>query len=340
MQVGIVGINHKIASLRLREGLAKACQRRFGPVNSVQGEHHFILLSTCNRTEVYFSSEDLAVTHTHLLGILRNDVDEEFDQKLYSFFGKDCFQHLCRVASGLDSAIVAETEIQGQVKGAYEAASTYHQLPKELHYLFQKSIMVSKQVRTQLQLGRGMPNLEHAVYNCGRKFFLQPEAARILFVGTSDINKKILQYLKEKRFIDITVCNRSDEAAQLVASARGLKTLEWSCLGEWPHYDWLVVGTKASEYLISGQVGAVSPKLIIDLSVPRNVNPRVGECSNVTLLNIDQIIQTLAIRNEQMTHDLVQAEHIVAQAAQQHVSRFRERERFQVGVRGLALVGA
>src|SRR5262249_51645888 len=123
MRIGVVGINHKLADLKLRETLAKACQRRFGPGQSTHGSHTFILLSTCNRTEVYFSSEDLAQSHSYFLSILNQEVDEDFDQKLYSYFGKDCFLHLSRVTSGLDSAIVAETEIQGQVKSAYENAN-------------------------------------------------------------------------------------------------------------------------------------------------------------------------------------------------------------------------
>ena len=82
MKVGVLGINHKLASLDLREVLAKICQRRLHPAQSTHGDHSFVLLSTCNRTEVYFSSNDLAETHSYLLNILRNDVDEDFDQKL------------------------------------------------------------------------------------------------------------------------------------------------------------------------------------------------------------------------------------------------------------------
>ncbi len=203
MRIGVVGINYKLADLKLREQLAKACQRRFGVTQSIPGHHHFILLSTCNRTEVYFSSEDLATTHTYLLSILRNDIEEEFDHKLYSFFGVDCFSHLARVASGLDSAIVAETEIQGQVKAAYEVAASYHSLPKELHFLFQKALGISKKIRSELQLGRGMPSLEHAILNIGRHFFKIPEKARILFIGASEINCKILFYLRTKNLYQI-----------------------------------------------------------------------------------------------------------------------------------------
>src|SRR5262245_20986881 len=116
MKVGVVGINHKLADLKLREQLAKNCQKCFGSLRAVNEHHHFILLSTCNRTEIYFSSEDLTTTHTYLLSILRMEVEGEFDHKLYSYFGVDSFCHLTRVTLGLDSAIIGETEIQGQVK--------------------------------------------------------------------------------------------------------------------------------------------------------------------------------------------------------------------------------
>jgi glutamyl-tRNA reductase len=339
MRVGVVGVNHKIAGVKLREALAKACQRRFGSQYTLHGDHHFILLSTCNRTEVYFSSEDLAATHIYLLGILRNEVDEEFDQKLYSYFGKDCFLHLSRVASGLDSAIIAETEIQGQVKGAYEAGAAYQNLPKEIHYLFQKSIMLSKQVRTDLQLGRGMPSLENAIYKCGKKFF-QPDQARILFIGVSEINRKILRYLKEKRYESITICNRSYDALSSLSKAEGVHALQWDQLSQWHEYDWLIVGTKAPNYLIKdvNVPTIIKTKLIIDLGVPRNVDPSIGERGGVTVLNIDEIIQTLAAHTEQMTHNVGQAERMIADATRNHIVRFRDKERFQI--HDLAVIGA
>ena len=91
MRIGVVGINYRLAELKLREALARTCQRRFAPSNIHPAEHTFILLSTCNRTEVYFCSDNLTESHSYLINILRNDIDEEFDQKLYAFFGSDCF---------------------------------------------------------------------------------------------------------------------------------------------------------------------------------------------------------------------------------------------------------
>jgi glutamyl-tRNA reductase len=330
MRVGVVGINHKLADLKLREMLAKACQRRFGPGQSTQENHTFVLLSTCNRTEVYFSSEDLASTHTYLLSILRNEVEQEFDQKLYSYFGQDCFLHLSRVTAGLDSAIIAETEIQGQVKNAYESAVEYATLPPEVHYLFQKSLTIGKKVRSKLQMRRGLPDLEDAILNTGMHLFEEPHKAKILFVGASEINLKVIGFLKEKQFPDITLCNRSLNHAQMVAEQFQLDILAWDKLQNWHDYDWIIFGTKSPEYVIQEQhipVHQISQKLVIDLCVPRNVEPKLGRHPNVTLLNIDQINRSLRNRTQRMIHSVTRAEELVSTAAQVHSDLFHQKEK-------------
>lgn len=323
MRVGVVGINHKLADLKLREELAKACQRWFGALQAIHEDHSFILLSTCNRTEVYFSSADLAASHTYLLSILRVEVEGEFDHKLYSYFGVDCFLHLARVTLGLDSAIIGETEIQGQVKLAYENTSDYHALPETLHFLFQKALGIAKKLRNELQLGRGMPNLEHAILQTGKQLFKNPEDVRLLFVGASAINQKILTFLKHKNFQKITLCNRSGEPSG--TEFYGVENLAWSQLKSWTDYDWIIFGTKSPNYLIKQEeIGdsSIGQKLIMDLCVPRNVDPRLGHDERITLLNIDQLNRLLQIRYRRMNHKIAEAEQRVVQAAQQQVSRY------------------
>lgn len=337
IRVGVVGINHKLADLKLREQLAKACQRCFGPLQAVHEQHFFVLLSTCNRTEVYFSSEDLASTHTYLLSILRNEVEDEFDHKLYSFFGIDCFSHLTRVTLGLDSAIIGETEIQGQVKLAYENTADYHTLPRAFHFLFQKALNISKKLRSELMLGRGMPNLEHAILQTGKHLFKNPEQISLLFVGASDINQKVLSFLKNRNFQNITLCNRSNEQSIHLADLYGVKYLAWSDLKSWQEYDWIIFGTKSPEYLITHQEiikGQYGQKLIMDLCVPRNVEPRLGQNSNITLLNIDQINRLLKIRHRKMTHTILEAEKRVSEATSQHAANYIAK-----GQRQLSLIG-
>lgn len=335
MRVGVVGINHKLADLKLREELAKACQRCFGALQAIHEDHSFILLSTCNRTEVYFSSSDLAATHTYLLSILRVEVEEEFDHKLYSYFGVDCFSHLTRVTLGLDSAIIGETEIQGQVKLAYENTSDYHVLPEALHFLFQKALGISKKLRSELQLGRGMPNLEHAVLQTGKHLFKNPEDVRILFVGASEINRKILAFLKSKNFQNITLCNRSGDQAGALADLHGVNYLSWAQLNSWTEYDWIIFGTKSPDYLIRREEVSqtqISQKLIMDLCVPRNVEPKLGQDSRITLLNIDQINRLLKIRHRRMNHTIDEAEERVAQATRQHADRYTAKAQSKISL--------
>ena len=329
MRVGIVGINHKLADLKLRELLAKVCQKRFGAWGSLHGDHTFVLLSTCNRTEVYFSSEDLSFTHTYLLNILRQEVDEDFDQKLYSYFGYDCFLHLSRVTAGLDSAIVAETEIQGQVKAAYESVLEYAKIPSDLHYLFQKALRIGKKVRSDLTITPGMPDLEHAIYNIGLHLFKEPQNTKVLFVGASDINRKIVHFLKCKHLHNISLCNRSEDPAKEIAEAHSLTLLKWQDISSWHYFDWIIFGTKAPDFLVTSETlptHCIGQKLVIDLSVPRNVEPALGKDPRITLLNIDQINRTLKIRRQRMTHSLNMAEQLVLDATKKHLDLFIQKE--------------
>lgn len=331
MRVGIIGINHKLGSLNIREKLAQACQRSFVTGCATHDDHTFILLTTCNRTEIYFASEDPSLAQSYLLQVLRNEIDDEFDQKVYTFFGLDCFIHLARVTAGLDSAIIAETEIQGQVKAAYENAANSISLPSELHYLFQKSLRIGKQVRADLLMHRGMPDIEHAIYQTGMHFFSSMQEAKILFVGASDVNCKILAFLKAKNLQNITLCNRSQPRAERAATAYGLQVLQWNGLSNWHNFNWIIFGTKSPHHLIGSSdfpKHCIGHKLIIDLSVPRNVEPKLGRDQRITLLNIDQIDRILKVRKQQISQTLVEAEQMANSAARHYVEAFSQKVTF------------
>lgn len=330
MQVGVIGINHKLAELHLREKLAKICQRRFGPGYSAHIDHHFILLSTCNRTEIYFSSEDLPYTHTYILDILRNDLELDFDQKLYSYFNTNCFLHLSRVTSGLDSAIVFETEIQGQVKMAYEKACEYRSLKSELHYLFQKSLRIGKKIRSHHFLKHKKQELETTVFSIGKHFFNSDQNCKILFVGTSNINLKILYHLKSKGFHNITICNRTDSKSYLESKKSRLQFLKWEELSKMQEFDWIIFGTKSPDYLLKSDMPLEkkeSAKLILDLCVPRNVDPEIRKKETITLLNIDQINRVLKIRNKEITSILRQAEEMAEHSSSLYTDLFLSKQK-------------
>ncbi|CCB87000.1 MULTISPECIES: NAD(P)-binding domain-containing protein [Parachlamydia] len=336
MRVGVVGINHKLGDLKLRESLAKVCHRRFGFLPSSYDLGSFVLLSTCNRTEVYFFAEDLAATHSYLLNVLKGELEEteeNFDQKLYSYFNADCFLHLVRVTTGLDSAILAETEIQGQVKQAYESACAIENLPFELHYLFQKALKIGKDFRSLYSLGRGIPDLEHAVFNIGQSKLQQPEQAKVLFIGASEINQKILKYLKHKNVQNISLCNRSLDVAQTLAKEHQIDILNWEEITKWSNFDWIILGTKCPEHLLTQQdlyKKNISHKLVIDLSVPRNVEPKLARDPRITLLNIDHINRILKGRKKQIHHLLASAEQFLETTALRQIALFQEKEQHRL----------
>ncbi|CDZ80912.1 Glutamyl-tRNA reductase [Candidatus Rubidus massiliensis] len=325
MRVGIVGINHKLADLKLREALAKACNKKFSAGFCFHENQFFILLSTCNRTEIYFFSEDLAATHTYIITLLRQEVEVDFEQKLYSFFGFDCFLHLCRVTAGLDSAIVAETEIQGQVKNAYEKVQLDCNIPSDLHYIFQKSLKVGKKIRSNLLIKPGIPNFEDAIYSIGSCHFFNLQKARILFVGASEINKKVISHFVNKKIKALTLCNRTKSRGMACADNFSIQFIPWEELENWNQYDWVIVGTHAEKYLISYEDIPLQTSLIMDLSVPRNVDPKMEQAC--TLYNIDQINQSLSMRKFEMTQTLLKAEKIVYDSAQKLYCIYKEKEK-------------
>src|SRR5438132_1115680 len=122
MRVGILGTNFKTASLGVREALSLACQKKMPAFSEIVRKYACVILSTCNRVEIYFSAPDLAEAHSEILQVLKEEIQTPFEHQLYSYFGLDCFMHLAHVTAGLDSAIVAESEIQRQVKTSYEQA--------------------------------------------------------------------------------------------------------------------------------------------------------------------------------------------------------------------------
>lgn len=329
MPLGVIGISHKTASLKHREQFANVCERRFRPGPFTQGDYPSVLLSTCNRVEWYFSSADLARTHSYFLQILREENLEHLEPKLFCYFGTDCLSHLARVTSGLDSAIVGETEIQGQVKVSYEAAvQCYGQLPKEMHFAFQKSLKVGKDVRSSLLPQDGAFGLEHTIHRLNEQLYPDVEDVSVLFVGASEINCKVLAHLKAKGMESITLCNRTMESAERVAEHYGVDILPWHALHRWHEYDCLIVGTRSPDYVIKGNTlpeAHTGRCLMIDLSVPRNVDPALNRRPQLTVLNLDQINNIVNSKKAKLDHAVMQAEIFVRDSIHNLVERYQKK---------------
>jgi glutamyl-tRNA reductase len=263
----------------------------------------FVLLSTCNRSELYFYSESLSDTHQEILQLIHRELPEHFEQKLYTFFGMDCFLHLAKVTAGLDSAIVAETEIQGQVRAAYELAAQNQKLPKELHFLFQKSLKAAKEARACYQDTKQLPDLEHVLLYTAQGHFGK-KLPPVLFIGASEINIKIARFFKQRALTSLSFCNRRPVSFPDLETAY----IPWDGLKEaWQQHSWIIVATKCPHFL---PLHTTKASLLIDLSVPRNIDPQL-QGPETQLLNIDDLQELLDSRIKALDEKIDSAKQMI-----------------------------
>lgn len=288
MHVGVIGINHKSAPLSLQEKVAKACALKLSLESAVTARFSCVVVSTCNRSEVYFTTEDLAEGHSFLLSLLREEIDEPFEHRVYTYFGMDCFAHLASVISGWDSLVLGETQIHRQVKMAYENAKLHYRLKSQIHYLFQKSLKIAKNIRSQLP--HRFLSLPEILWKLIDDVLGPLSQEKILLVGNSEMNRKILAFFHRKRFHQMTLATRAPLSAKDLSQDYGVTVCSFSELKVFEKYPLVICSTHASEYLLLDQVNPPeSTRLMIDLSVPRVVDPLLERHETLSLWNMERI---------------------------------------------------
>jgi glutamyl-tRNA reductase len=322
MKIGVLGVNHKSAEIGTREYVSKAFAMRFCRESMIAESAHCVVLSTCNRSEVYFSSENLAETHSMLLNILKEEIDIPFEHKLYSFFGLDCFLHLAQVTSGLDSAIIAESEIQRQVKIAYEQTLLHYNLPSCSHFLFQKSLKLGKQVRSSFALAQNQVTIANILFRTCESVLKQLKDLPILFVGNSEINRNIIAFFKRKGVNNITLCTRSLHSAK----NEGLCLLAWERIVDWQQYPVLICGSNAPHAIVASSQ-EVQTRLIFDLSIPRNVDPSLSRHPQLVLLNIEEITALIEKKQQKNLLEINRAQALILEAVQRYHTAFCQKEK-------------
>jgi glutamyl-tRNA reductase len=278
MRIGVLGINYKSAPLHLREKIAQACRNCFSP--------NKVVLSTCYRTEIYIGQDDLAEAQCELFADLKRKVPHSHEHGFYTFFGKECFFHLACVTAGLDSAMLAESDIQRQVKLAYEGTRLQQTLSAPLHYLFQKALKLGKTVRSSFPIFESPLHLEGLIDQLIDKI-LGP-SPHLLFIGNSDINRKMIHYCWRRGRRQMTLVTRGLDSAQSFALDYQLTLKDRSEIAYWHKYDGVIAATNTEHHLITSMPPEAKTRLILDLSVPRSVEPSLKH-SNLTLLNMEEI---------------------------------------------------
>ncbi|MFI5333719.1 MAG: hypothetical protein ACHQT8_00955 [Chlamydiales bacterium] len=326
MRIGVMGMNAKSSELDLRERLTRAAQKLFGLDSAPLRIENSLLLATCHRTEIYFSGDDLPAVHGEILELLRKELELPFEEHLYSHFEGDCFLHLAMVVSGLDSVIIGETEIQRQVKRAYENALLYRSLSTPLHFLFQKCFKIAKEMRSTSFFPRGNLSLEGSVFQLFKQQ-LNLEGP-VLFIGNSAINRKIMRFFRRKDVEKLALCTRGLHAAHEFAHEGSVNLIEWNEISSWQKYPLVICGTNLPEYLLTEQAmqGEINTRLIIDLCVPRNVDPRLADDPRITLLNIESMNRLLQAKAGRNDEQLSRCRESVAHLVTRQLAIFAQKE--------------
>jgi len=289
-----------------------------------------LVLSTCNRVEIYGSSERAVATPEILPALWQSNARLDDNEVLYRYDGENCAQHLFRVVAGLDSMVIGETEILGQAKKAYEAARASGTAGAVLHRLFQRAFRVAKQVRSSTEITRGAVSVGSVAVDLAVKIFGDLRACSVLVLGAGETSERTARALNSRGVTDIRVSNRSFERGQHLAElvhGRAVPFDDWT--GQCREIDILISSTSAEEPLLTREL--LSPMLqsrpdrplfIIDIAVPRDVAPEVNEMEGVYLYDIDSLQsiaeQSLAMRRQQISA----AEKIIAEHVADFAARF------------------
>jgi len=320
MGIKVLGVNHRTAPLDVRERFAHGAHEVPGALARVMaaGASGGVLLSTCNRTEFYLVADEERVTAVvwDLLGerLAGGTAAREYG---YIARDRDAVRHLYRVSSGLDSMILGESQIQGQVRDAWEASRA--QAGPVLHRLFQTALHVGARVRTETALGSGTASAASAAVAVAGKIFGDLAGRTALILGAGDMAELAATCLSDEGVQVSLVANRTHERARVIAERLGARALT---LDEaWPHFataDMVLCSTAAPHAVVTwDRVGAViggrrgRPLCILDLAVPRDVDPAIAQIENVFLYDIDDLQTVAAQASVRRREEIPAAERIV-----------------------------
>jgi glutamyl-tRNA reductase len=326
MNLFCVGVSHHTANVATREQFAGNVTAE--SIATQAGCTEALLLATCNRVEVYAVSEKRISTDEIARCLTaKRDCNVHSDAlPFYRYEDHKCVQHLFRVACGLDSMVVGESEIFGQAKKAYESARTSGAVGPYLHRLFQRAFRVAKQVRTHTEIARGAVSVGSVAVELAQRIFGNLSKCATLVLGAGETSERTARALVSRGVNDLRVSNRSPDHAHDLALAVGGRAVPFDgWAAQCREIDILLTSTASETPLLTPEILAPMlrerldrPLFIIDIAVPRDVDPRVNEMDGVYLYDIDSIRfvaeQSLALRRQQVTA----AEAIIAD----HVTEF------------------
>ena len=308
MKIVVLGLNHKSAPIEIREKLAFDTTQTLNALKELKNRFHdaeFVLLSTCNRVELYcasiLSQEVKAEDLTQFLSEFHNIPKEKFQEYLYSYDTEDSVRHLLTVASSLDSMVVGEVQIIAQVKESYRLACAAKSTGKILNRLFHCAFTTSKKVYTNTSISSGRVSVAGVAVELAMQLFADISSAKALVIGAGEMGELIVQHLLQVGCKSITIVNRSYERGQNMAKQYGVAADKWEEIdNQLIGANIAIASAAVQDYLfrkdsfkkiMNTRWGKTL--LIIDIAVPRNFEPSINEIDGVYLYSVDDLSEVV-----------------------------------------------
>ena len=331
MQLQVLGLNYKTAPIEIREKFSvskNSIRRGLENLAEYDGLNEAVILSTCNRTEIYAAVADNMDSIKNFMKDLVGISDEKF---FYEYIGKDCVKHLFTVAASLDSLIIGEGQILSQVKEAYALAKSVDATDTILNTLFHKAITVGKTVRAETKIAYNTVSVSSAAVELAEKKLNGLKDKTALIFGAGKMARLTAQHLISHGIKKIFVANRHLERAEDMAKDFGGIAISWeSALDNADNVDVIVTSTGAPHYVIkTWQTKQLMTRragrriFFIDIAVPRDVDPDVGKIPGVTLYNIDDLESVVEDNKQARKVEAVAAEKIIDEFVTATMERFK-----------------
>jgi glutamyl-tRNA reductase len=310
MELIVIGVNHKTAPIEIRERLAfqeDRIEEALSRAKSLPSLKEGMILSTCNRVEFYATAQetDKAIDHLrHFFSQYHGLSLKEFEKNLYLLVGEEAVRHVFRVASSLDSMVVGEPQILGQIKSAYNISAETKTSGLILHRLLHRAFHVAKRVRTETKIGNSAVSISFVAVELAKKIFGTLEKKNVLLIGAGEMCELAARHLVSGGIEKVWVTNRTYERAVALAQEFKGEPIPFEDIAQgFRRADIVISATGSPQYLIThDQVTKVmkdrkqKPIFFIDIADPRDIEPKVGDIENVYLYNIDDL-QNVANEN-------------------------------------------
>lgn len=336
MRILLLGCNHRTADVSVRERLAFGPRERACALEAFRQswpEAEAVLLSTCNRSELYVARPLHKLPRVgdliEFLGQFSQTPAHEFVASLYHYEDSDALRHLFRVVSSLDSLVVGESQIIKQAKEALDTAVQAGTAGKVFHGAFQMALNCAKQVHSQTGIGAGKVSVGSVAVDFAQQIFSRLDDKSVLMIGAGEMGQLTLQYLLQFKPASVTVVNRTRSRAEELAESIGAQVGEFEQLpAHLAAADVVISCTGASEPLLDAARFApvpamrrYKPLLIIDIAVPRDFDPAIGQARNVYLYNVDDLHEAVEQTIESRRQQVRLSEAMIDQAVHQLLDR-------------------